>query len=57
MERKYYEVFTLKLANYLLHHGFNLIGAKDDKYDQNNKVYYFLDTPELRECLDKYSKR
>lgn len=57
MERKYYEVFTLRLANYLMHQGLNLIGAKDDKYDSSKKVYYFIDTPELRAGLARYSKR
>lgn len=51
----YYVVRTLKLANYLANHGFQIERVKDSYENPKIKVFYFVKTPELVELVNKYT--
>ncbi len=57
MEDYYYPARTLKLMNYLTHLGFDVVMVKDSKENARFKTFYFVETPELREQVDKYMQQ
>ena len=48
-----YKIFSLKLANELVDKGFVLLGTGINIKFPKYKVFYFEDTPELREAIKK----
>lgn len=51
---KDYAVFSLKLANVLASKGFKITKSYPNYKHPQYMVYYFKDTPELREVIDYY---
>ena len=51
---KDYAIFSLKLANILATKGFQITKSRVNYKNPNYLVYYFKDTPELREAVEFY---
>lgn len=51
---KDYAVFSLKLANVLASKGFEITKSCANYKNPRYMVYYFKDTPELRDTVDFY---
>ena len=49
----FYTIFMQKIANKLESRGFKVIKIVPNKRDPRYVVYYFEDTPELREALQE----
>ena len=53
---KKYSIKALSMVNHLVRQGFDLIGASDNKIYPQYKVFYFIDTPELRKAMSNFKK-
>lgn len=53
---KYFKSFSARLANYLVHKGFAMIGKEPNFKNPQYDVFLFIDSPQLRQALDEYSK-
>lgn len=51
---KDYAVFSLRLTNILANKGFQIVRSKVNYKNPQFLVYYFEDTPELREAINFY---
>lgn len=54
MDNKDYAVFSLKLANVLASKGFKITKSCVNYKHPQYMVYYFKDTPELRDAVEYY---
>lgn len=54
-KEKYYTVFSLKLAGYLMQRGFNLIAMGKNEKDPSRNVFFFRDSVELQDAINTYS--
>ena len=50
-------IFTQRLAGYLMMNGFPLLGMRENKNGNNMNVFFFGDTPEIREEMRDYIER
>lgn len=50
---KRYTIYSLRLANELMKHGFQIIGTNINANNPKLKVFYFENTPELRQMVEK----
>lgn len=48
-------IYTRKMAIYLQLKGHILIGVKDDIKSKERKIYFFVNTPTLKENMNKYN--
>lgn len=48
-------IFSMKLAGTLMIKGFVLVDMKPNTNGNGKNVFYFNDSPELEECITKYS--
>lgn len=55
-EKELYEVFTLKLMNYLAQHGFYVVSVMDDLKNPHYKTFLFRNTKELKACIEEYKR-
>lgn len=53
-ERKTFYCNTKCLATYLVECGFEYFKKDINRYQDNKLIYFFDDTPELREAVSKY---
>jgi len=54
MEKKYYRVYSLKIATYLTNRGFTYVRQVPDLKKPNFNNWVFELTPELQAALDEY---
>ena len=54
--KKYKQIFSLKLAGYLMMNGFPIKRIHHNLKIKNKDVYLFEDTPELMQIILKYKK-
>lgn len=47
-------IFNQKLCGYLMMEGFVLIGISKNKYCPNKNVFFFNDTYELQNAIEKF---
>ena len=50
-------IFTQRLAGYLMMNGFPLLGMRENKNGNNRNVFFFGDTPAIREEMRAYNER
>ena len=55
-KQKFMAVFSLRMAGYLMMHGFVLMNMKDHYDGSGKKVYYFINSPELIKVMDEYKQ-
>ena len=56
-EEKFKNIFSLKLAGFLMMNGHRIIRINHNLNIKNKDVYVFIDTPELCQLLSKYSDK
>ena len=54
--QKFYTVFSLRLAGYLMMHGFVLMDMREHIDGSGKKVFYFMKSPELEKLIGEYTK-
>ena len=55
MNNDYYVIRSLKMMMYLVRNGFDIIKVGDSEDNKNFKVFLFIDSKELRQCMSKFS--
>lgn len=55
-KQKFMAVFSLRMAGYLMMHGFVLMNMKDHYDGSGKKVYYFINSPELVKVMNEYKE-
>ena len=53
-EHKYEFVKSMRLAGWLMWHGFNLVDIRPLRENLDMKIYKFIQTPELTKCIFEY---
>lgn len=53
-ETKYYTIFSQKLMSELVAKGFVLVNMRPDEKGSGRNVFYFRNTPELRQAVADY---
>lgn len=53
---KMYIIKGLRMTNYLIRKGFDLLKVEDDIHNSHYKVFLFEDTPELRQAMSRFKK-
>jgi hypothetical protein len=48
-------IYTLKLANYLIREGLDMVGVYDNAENSRYKVFLFPDTEKTKKLIDKYT--
>lgn len=51
-----YSVYKMRLAGYLMMHGFPLLDIGTNAHNSNYRVFYFNDSAQLRETIAEYFK-
>ncbi|WP_352168640.1 DUF5659 domain-containing protein [Proteiniborus sp. MB09-C3] len=51
----YYVVKSLKLANFLVRQGFDILKVSDSEHDPKFKVFLFQDCSELRKSITMFT--
>lgn len=51
----YYVIKSLKLANFLVRQGFDILKVSDSEQNSNLKVFLFGDCPELRKSMTMFT--
>lgn len=51
-----YNVYSLKMAKYILKLGFELVSTKQCEENPARTIFRFHDTPELRKAANEYSE-
>ena len=54
-KQKFYTVFSLRLAGYLMMHGFVLMDMREHIDGSGKKVFYFMKSPELEKLIGEYN--
>ena len=57
MKEKYKCIYSLKLAGYLMMHGYPIRSIDKNKYNPKWDVYFFDDTDEIKETIEFYNYR
>lgn len=55
-EKKNITIYTQKLAGYLMLRGFVLIATEPGKNKSGRNVFFFKNTPELRQAVKDYTE-
>lgn len=55
-KQKFMAIFSLRMAGYLMLHGFVLMDMREHIDGSGKKVFYFLKTPELENMMEEYKK-
>lgn len=50
-----FPIYSLRLAGFLMQKGYILIDIKDHRNLPGRKVFYFKDTPQIRDSMREYS--
>ncbi|MGF7057217.1 DUF5659 domain-containing protein [Brassicibacter mesophilus] len=53
---QHYVVKSLKIANYLVRSGYDILKVEDSRSNNFYKVFIFEDSPELRKEVKRYKK-
>lgn len=56
-ETKYYTIFSQKLMSKLVAQGFVLVNMRPDERGSGRNVFYFRNSPELRQAVEEYKNR
>lgn len=56
-ERELYEVFTLRLANWLAQHGYYIVSVMVDRKNPHYKTFLFNDSEDLRACIEEFKQQ
>ena len=54
MNQKFMAIFSLKMAGYLMMHGFVLMNLREHIDGSGKKVFYFIKSPELEKTMEEY---
>ena len=52
--KKYYMVRTIKMVNYLIRKGYDLVRVEDSEADSNRKVFFFRMCDEIKKDAREY---
>ena len=55
-QQEYYSIRAIKMANYLVRQGFDIVRVVDNNYNKKFKIFLFKDSPELRKAMEEYGK-
>lgn len=55
-KQKFMVIFSLRMAGYLMMHGFVLMDLRDHVDGSGKKVFYFINSPELIKVMDEYKQ-
>ena len=55
-KQKFMAVFSLRMAGYLMMHGFVLMDLRDHIDGSGKKVFYFINSPELKKVMNEYKE-
>lgn len=53
-DNKYMQIFSQRLAGYLMLNGFVLGNMRPDNKGGGKNVFFFKNTPEIRSAIDEY---
>lgn len=53
---QYFKCYSARLANYLVHKGFVMLGTEANLKKPKFDVFLFIESPQLREAVEAYSK-
>jgi hypothetical protein len=53
----HFVVYSQKLAGILMYRGFVLLGLGKDKANETKNVFYFKDTPQIREVVSEFKSK
>lgn len=56
-ETKYYSIFSQRLMAELVAKGFVLINMRPDEKGSGRNIFYFRNSPELRQAVESYRNR
>ena len=55
-KQKFMVVYSLRMAGYLMMHGFVLMDLREHIDGSGKKVYYFINSPELVKVMNEYKE-
>ena len=55
-KQKFMAVFSLRMAGYLMMHGFVLMDLREHIDGSGKKVFYFINSPELKKVMEEYKE-
>lgn len=53
-KQKFMVVYSLRMAGYLMMHGFVLMDLREHIDGSGKKVFYFINSPELKKVMEEY---
>lgn len=53
-KQKFMTVFSLRMAGFLMMHGFVLMDLREHIDGSGKKVFYFIKSPELERVMEEY---
>ena len=53
-KQKFMVVYSLRMAGYLMMHGFVLMDLREHIDGSGKKVFYFIKSPELEKVMEEY---
>lgn len=53
-KQKFMVVYSLRMAGYLMMHGFVLMDLREHIDGSGKKVFYFINSPELKKVMEDY---
>lgn len=56
-KQKFVTVFSLRMAGYLMMHGFVLMDMRDHIDGTGKKVFYFIKSRELEKTMEEYKAK
>lgn len=54
---KYFKSYSARLANFLVHKGFAMVGIEPNLKQPKYDVFLFIDSEELRAAVEEYSNK
>lgn len=55
-KQKYMAIFSLRMAGYLMMHGFVLMDLRNHIDGSGRKVFYFINSDELEKVMNDYKR-
>ena len=55
-KQKFMVVYSLRMAGYLMMHGFVLMDLREHIDGSGKKVFYFINSPELVKVMNEYKE-
>ena len=55
-KQKFMVVYSLRMAGYLMMHGFVLMDLREHIDGSGKKVFYFVNSPQLEKAMKEYKK-